>query len=244
MNSRLYSLFMFCGVAVTGCRSFQVTVTGSSATEQLLLVQAWDAALQMIDFQPLSGKKVFFDESNLKGNNKGNNAGWQIYRLRETMCRNGLLLQAKPEDADVIIEGGVAVYGSDATTTQYGLSGVTNMTALAGFPKVGNSSAPLAQCIDHYGAARVALFAFDRRSRKLLWESGDLDGGSCTHIMSAPLLPPRRTGTIATPAQLMGPSCRKVSPSWSGLPLRRASGCNNGVESACSRPVTSAAAHP
>jgi len=134
MNSRLYSLVMLFGVAVTGCRSFQVTVTGSSATEQLLLAQAWDEALHRVDFRPLSGMKVFFDESNIKGNN----AGWQIYRLRQTMCHNGLLLQAKPEDADVVIEAGVAVYGSDATTTLFGLSGISNITALPGIPNVGS----------------------------------------------------------------------------------------------------------
>lgn len=240
MNSRLYSLFMLCGLAVIGCRGFQVTVTGSSATEQLLIAQAWDEALRLIDFQPLSGKKVFFDERKIKGKN----AGWQIYRLRETMCHHGLLLQAKPEDADVIIEGGVAVYASDATTKQFDLSGVMNMTALVGIPKVGSSGTSLAQCVDQYGAARVALFAFDRRSRELLWETGDLDGGSCTHITSDPLLPPRRWGTITTPAQRMGPSCRNVSHSWAGLLWRRALGCCNSDESACCRPETPAAARP
>lgn len=240
MNSRLYSLFILCGAAVAGCHSSQVTVTGSSATEQLLLAQAWDTALQQVDFQPLSGKKVFFDVSNIQGKN----TGWQIYRLREKMCRNGLLLQAKPEDADVIIEGGIAVYGSDATTTQFGLSGVRNMTTLAGIPNVRSSSAPLAECVDQYGAARVALFAFDRRSRELLWETGDLDGGSCTHVTFVPFLPPRRTGTITTPEQLMGPRCRNVSRSRAGLRWRRASGCCTSVESACCRPETPAAARP
>lgn len=196
-----------------GCHSPQVTVTGSAATEQLLLTQAWDRALESVNFSPLIGRKVYLDASNINSSKNG----WMTYRIREAMSRQGVLLQAKPEDAELIVEAGAGVYGSDAETNYIGIPSSTFVGATTAMPSVSSGTGTIGQCVDQYGAATLAMFAYERDSRKFVWESGTIGAGSCSHVMYLPLLPAFRRGTIATPAQIMG----KCGSPLSRLPMPR-----------------------
>src|SRR5215212_11294074 len=53
------------GLSLAGCGTTRQTDTNRTATEQLLVSDAIDRALQSQNLQALSGQSVFFDESKL-----------------------------------------------------------------------------------------------------------------------------------------------------------------------------------
>src|SRR5438094_2894737 len=76
-----------------GCGSTKMTGTSRTGTEQLLLTNAWDKALQRVDFRPLAGVPVYLDATNVAAVDQG----WVISSLRQAMLAQGVLLRAKPE---------------------------------------------------------------------------------------------------------------------------------------------------
>lgn len=177
-----------------------MAVTSPSATQQILLAQAYDQALQDVDYQLLVGKKVYLDATNIKLAN----AGWQAYRLREELCRRGVLLQTKPEEAELIVEASVAVNGTDAEMGSFGIS----MPAISQAASVlSSSSGSLVQSINQYATIRLSLFAYESKSRQFYWESGPIERVSWARATYAPFLPVFRSGTITTPAQATGRMC-------------------------------------
>src|SRR6516165_758891 len=74
-----------------GCGTVRTTDTTRSATEQLLLTNAWDTALQKVDFRPLAGVPVFLDTANVSAVDQG----WVVSSLREAMLSQGVLLRQK-----------------------------------------------------------------------------------------------------------------------------------------------------
>ena len=88
-----------------GCGTVRTTGTTRTATEQLLLTNAWDTALQKVDFRPLTGVPVYLDTANM---NAPIDQGWMVSSIRQAMLQQGVLLRAKPEQAQWIVECGSA----------------------------------------------------------------------------------------------------------------------------------------
>lgn len=150
-----------------------------TATEQLLLSNAVDEAVQKLDFSPLAGKKVFVDTSFVRDGKQYGcvHDGYMISSVRQQMMADGCLLFDKREDADVIIEARVGTLGADAHEITYGLpasnalsSAATVMGTGAPIPAIPEIS--LAKRTQNDGAAKVALFAYDAKTREPLWQSG------------------------------------------------------------------------
>src|ERR1700709_1096616 len=98
----LHGLCLYSGLLLvaSGCGSVKVTGTVRTGTEQLLLTNAWDSALQKVDFRPLTGVPVFLDISNVTAVDQG----WVVSSIRQAMLAQGVLLRAKPEQAQWIVE--------------------------------------------------------------------------------------------------------------------------------------------
>jgi hypothetical protein len=162
-------------IASAGCGQLK----SYTATEQILLSNAVDEAVQKLDFTPLAGKKVFVDTSFIRdGKTYGCvHDGYLISSVRQQMMSDGCLLFDKREEADVIVEARVGTLGADAHEITYGLpasnalsSAATVMGAGAPIPAIPEIS--LAKKTQNDGAAKVALFAFDAKTREPLWQSG------------------------------------------------------------------------
>lgn len=159
----------------TGCGTTKQTL----ATEQLLESDAVDAAIAAIDFAPLSGQKVFFEARFLQ-DYKGVgfvNSNYIISGLRQQMFAAGCLLQEKPEDAKLIVEGRIGALGSDKHDVVYGIPASNPISSVGSMipgapalPQVPELS--MARKNDAQGAAKVAAFAYDRESRERVWQSG------------------------------------------------------------------------
>src|SRR6478735_2110298 len=92
-----------------GCGTTKMTGTARTGTEQLLLTNAWDKALQKVDFRPLTGVPVYLDTANVTAVDQG----WVVSSLREAMLSQGVLLRTKPEQAQWVLEARVGAYGTD-----------------------------------------------------------------------------------------------------------------------------------
>ncbi|MFO0952777.1 MAG: DUF6655 family protein [Isosphaeraceae bacterium] len=80
-----------------------------TATEQLLLTNAWDTALQKVDFRSMAGVPVYLDTTNVTAVDQG----WVVSSLRQALLMQGVLLRQKPEQAQWVVEARVGAYGTD-----------------------------------------------------------------------------------------------------------------------------------
>ncbi len=149
------------------------------ATEQLLLSDAVDQSIAQLDFRILGGQKVYLDTNYVKPI-KGSgfvNAEYIISSLRQQMFAARCLLQEKEEDADYIVEARVGALGADGHDVTYGLPAsnllssaavlIPNTPAVPTIPEIA-----VAKRNDNSAAAKVAVFAYHRESRRPVWQSG------------------------------------------------------------------------
>lgn len=182
------------------------TIQGSSATEQLLASDAVDTAISRIDFQALTGEKVFFETryiQNLKTIGFVS-AEYMISSLRQSMTAQGLLLQDSAAQAEYIIEARVGTLGADSQEMVYGIpaSGVLAAASTAVAAATQTPTPPtipeisLAKKKNQFAAAKIACFAYHRETRERVWQSGLSTGKSTakdTWILGAG---PFQKGTI------------------------------------------------
>ena len=97
-----FTLAVACSVIVVGCG----TTVKRAGTEQLLISNAVDNAVEKLDFHELSGHKVFFDTDFLKSVRSDNfvSKDYVISAIRHQLVANGALVQDSRESADTIVE--------------------------------------------------------------------------------------------------------------------------------------------
>lgn len=161
--------------ASVGCGSTK----SRTATEQLLVSDAIDAAIAQVDFTPLAGQKVFLDREYIKNYDPLGfvNSDYVVSALRQKIVTSGCLLQEKREDADFIIEGRIGALGTNSHDIIYGLpannllntaaSVVPGAPPLPAIPEIS-----LARKNDQLGASKLGLFAYHRETKQRVWQSG------------------------------------------------------------------------
>jgi hypothetical protein len=162
---------------LTGCSSVKVTGTPRSGTEQLLLSGAWDAALCSVDFQPLAGRRVYVDGSQVSVVDKG----WILSTIRRALLEHGAMLSNTQEDAQVVVEVALGAYGTDERDCKVGITQLGFVPFLFGVAaapgmQTGGASAGLSltQTNRQDAMVKAAMFAYDAKTGHLVWESGTL----------------------------------------------------------------------
>ncbi len=153
-----------------GCTSVKVTGTARTGTEQLLLTGTWDDALCRVNFQPLAGTKVFVDTQFVANADKE----WIISSIRRTMAEQGVLLENTKDKAQVILEPAFGAWGTDQRDTTTGLPGLGLGASLTG-PAItsgSGSSLNFSQTNRQDAVVKAALYAYDAKTGRLVWESG------------------------------------------------------------------------
>jgi hypothetical protein len=160
------------------------TMLSQSATEHLLLSDAVDRSVSQIDFQALSGEKVFFDTQYIRAV-KGIgfvNSDYFISSLRQQMVAAHCLLQDKKEDADYIVEARIGVLGTNSHDMTYGIPQNTSVTSALNTAAAVMPTMPaipplpelsIAKKHRQTSAAKVALFAYNRKTKQPVWQSGN-----------------------------------------------------------------------
>ena len=154
--------------SASGCGTVKQTGTARTGTEQLLLTNAWDRAVQKVDFRPLTGVPVFLDTTNVTAVDQG----WVVSSLRQAMLTQGVLLRQKAEQAQFIVEARVGAYGTDSYNWMFGIAQTTIPQTITGMPSGTIPELSFAKSSDQHAVAKLALFAYDRTSGQLVWSSG------------------------------------------------------------------------
>jgi hypothetical protein len=186
--------------APTGCGTTKQSGTARTGTEQLLLTNAWDAALAKIDFRPLTGVPVFLDTANATAVDQG----WVVSSLKEAMLKQGVLLRAKPEQAQWIVEARVGAYGTDAYNWMFGIPQTTVPATITGVPTGTIPEIALAKKSDQKAVAKLALFAYDRTSGQLVWTSGTSQSKSNAKDVYVGGVGPIQSGSIYENPEFIG----------------------------------------
>ncbi|TWU44053.1 hypothetical protein Q31b_15880 [Novipirellula aureliae] len=195
------------GVLLSGCG----TTRERDATEQLVLSNAVDRSISAIDFRPMTGRKVYLDTSYLK-EVKGSsfvNAAYITSALRQQIAGAGCLLQDSSEQADLIIEPRVGTLGSDDHRVTFGIpennslssaaSLLPNAPSIPSIPEIA-----VARRDAREAAAKIAAFAYDRETRKAVWQSGvrqSIASAKDTYVLG---VGPFQAGTIREGTKLAG----------------------------------------
>ena len=202
-------LFVLIAAALLGGGGCGTTRT-QEATEQLVLSAAVDNSIAAIDFRPLSGHRVYFDDTYIKNVKSSSfvNADYVISSLRQQIAAAGCMLQEKADTADIIIEGRVGTLGADDHRITYGIPENNVLGVAASFINPIPARAPtvpeiaIARRDAREGAAKVAAFAYDRETREPLWQSGiskSIATSRSTWVMG---IGPYQGGTIRGSSQL------------------------------------------
>jgi hypothetical protein len=165
-----------------------------------LLTNAWDSALQKVDFRPLTGVPVYLDTSNVNAVDQG----WVVSSLRQALLTQGVLLRSKPEQAQWIVEARVGAYGTDAYNWLIGIPQTTIPATVTGIPSGTIPEIALIKNNHQQGVAKLALFAFDRASGQIVWNSGTMLAVASAKDLFVGPIGPIQSGSIRGTPSLAG----------------------------------------
>lgn len=192
-SSVIWVALLFALVCV-GCGTTRTTNTSRTATEQLLISDAIDRAVQEIDFSKLAGQSVFFDERHLY---EVVDDGYLISSLRQHLLASGCVLKDQREQADYVVEPRAGAVGTDNDDLLLGIPAINlpQATLLAGIPSA-LPEVPIVKRRYQRGVAKLAVFAYHRETGQPAWQSGiETDESSASDVWVLGAGPFRR-GTI------------------------------------------------
>ncbi len=150
-----------------------------NGTEQLLTSDAVDRVVAQIDFTPLSGQKVYFQDQYIK-DIKGIgfvNGDYIISSLRQQILAANCKLEDKAEQADYIIEARVGALGNDQHEVSYGIPASNVLSSVSALnpttpPIPAIPEISFAKRRHQIGAAKIGVFAYHRESKEPVWQAG------------------------------------------------------------------------
>lgn len=156
------------------------TTINRVATEQLLLSDAVDEAVNQVDFSHFKNQRCYLDTGYLRQNTNTGiiNSEYITSSLRQQIVTAGALLQERRADADIVIEPRIGALGTDGHEIVYGVpqggSIAGAATALANSPVALPAIPEIAfgKNDSQSGIAKISVFAYDRVSREPIWQSG------------------------------------------------------------------------
>ncbi len=158
----------------SGCGTTRVTDTQRTATEQLLVSNAVDEAVNQMDFQVLANKPVFLDTQYL---DNAVDRGYLISSLRQHLLASGCLLQDDRQKAMYVVEARAGGIGTDRHSLLFGVPQMNIPSFVPGQPSQ-IPEIPLAKKTDQKGVAKVAVFAYNRITGRPVWQSGIVQSAS------------------------------------------------------------------
>jgi hypothetical protein len=168
---RVAAVLPLAAALMTGCGTTRSTDTNRTATEQLLISNAIDQAVQSVDLKTLAGQKVFLDDSRL---GEVIDRNYLISTLRQHLLANGCQLRDSRDQADFIVEARAGAVGTDRNDLLFGVPSmnVPQVFPLQPVPGAAIPEIPIAKRRDQKGIAKIAVFAYHRETGTPVWQSG------------------------------------------------------------------------
>jgi hypothetical protein len=201
---RAWRLAIVAALGAVGCGTTRVSDTQRTATEQLLVSNAVDQAVSQLDFRILAGKPVYFDAQYLAGSI---DRGYVVSSLRQHLLASGCILLEDRSQATYVVEARSGGIGTDRHQVLIGVPEMNVPSLLPGQPTL-IPEIPLAKRTDQKGVAKLAVFAYNRRTGRPVWQSGVVRMVSTskdTWLLGAG---PFRQGTIGNGTEFAGEPLR------------------------------------
>lgn len=155
---------------LAGCGTTRSTDTGRTATEQLLISDAIDRAVQTVDFGTLKGQTVYLDDSHL---GEAVDRHYLVSTLRQHLLASGCSLRDKADDAEFIVEARAGAIGTDRNDLLFGVPSMNVPQIMPAQPTpAAIPEIPVAKRRDQRGVAKIAVFAYHRKTGAPVWQSG------------------------------------------------------------------------
>jgi hypothetical protein len=156
------------------------TAIQRNGTEQLLLSDSIDRAIDQLDLSPLAGRRIFLDTEYMKtfkGNNVYINSDYIISALRQKLTTTGCQIQATRTEADYVLEARVGALGTDTMEVTYGIPSSNGLgvaaSALSGAPAVpAIPEVSVGKRNGAIGVSKIVVFAYHRDTGVPVWQSG------------------------------------------------------------------------
>jgi hypothetical protein len=188
-----------------GCGTTRWSDSKRTATEQMLLSDAVDRAVQAIDMRPLAGRAVFLDTAFMDDVSDSN---YLASTIRHQLIACGCRLAPDRGAAEVIVEARSGVLGTDRSELLIGIPATSVEFAGSGttLPEMA-----AAKRTDQRAVAKVSLFAYEATTGRPLWQSGLQNAGSSTRDRWVFGGGPFRSGDITDRLEFAG---KDVSLPW------------------------------
>ncbi|MBN2293912.1 MAG: hypothetical protein JXM70_15910 [Pirellulales bacterium] len=195
-------VLLMVSVVLCGCGTTRQTDTSRTATEQLLITDAMDRAVSRVDFRALSGRNVYLDSAPATS---ATDHAYLVSSLRQHMLSSGCILRDARDKADCIVELRVGAVGTDTHNLTLGVPAVNVPSAIAvtGAP-ASIPEIPFAKKTEQRAVTKMALFAYDCKTGRPIWQSGILPTESTAKDTWLFGMGPFRRGTIYKGTQLAG----------------------------------------
>jgi hypothetical protein len=192
-------LVLTCGAV--GCGTTRMTDTTRAASEMLLVSAAVDNAIAEINCTALKGQSVFLDVQYLDGTV---DKGYVISSLRQHLLAHGVKLREDRKESDVIVEARSGAVGTDRSSLL--LLGTPSMSipvVVTGQPSQIPEIA-LIKKTDMKGVAKIAVFAYERKTGEAVWQSGLMESRSTLKDLWLMGAGPFSSGSIKRRTELAG----------------------------------------
>ncbi len=158
---------LFC----VGCGTTRTTDSGRTATEQLLISDAIDRAVDSINLQILAGQTVFLDDGLVK---QMIDSEYLVGSVRQQLLANGCVLKDARSEADYVVELRAGAIGTDRNDLLFGIPAfqVPQVVPLAATVPSAIPEIPFAKRSQQRGVAKIALYAYEQKTGEPVWQSG------------------------------------------------------------------------
>ena len=151
-----------------------------TGTEQLVLSDSVDRAIDQLDLAPLAGRKVFLDTTYMqtyKGPNVYVSSDYIASALRQKLTTTGCRMEINRTDADYVLEARVGALGTDTMEVTYGIPSSNGLgaaaSALSGAPAVpAIPEISVGKRNNLLGVSKIVVFAYHRDTGIPVWQSG------------------------------------------------------------------------
>jgi hypothetical protein len=165
---RCLLLLLLGSAAWAGCGTTRWSDTQRTATEQLLISDAIDRSVSKIDFSVVTGKNVYLDNTYIK---QTLDAAYLISTMRQHLLAAGCIVKEKAEEADYVVEVRTGAVGTDRHDLLFGIPATGVSVPVAGAPTA-LPQIPLATKTEQRAVAKIAVFAYNRRTGSPIYQSG------------------------------------------------------------------------
>lgn len=171
-----------------GCTTAHTSNTARTSTEQLLISNAVDQALDKVDFRPFSGQSVYLEEKYVDCVDKS----YVVASIRHRLLMAGAHLVTAADAADVVVEprsGGVGTVSSESFVgvPEIALPGMVTLPEVRFMTRTRQE-----------GTAKIGLVAYDPESGQVLGPGGQSLARADDNNWYVVGVGPYRSGTLQT----------------------------------------------